>query len=184
VPVSLTATLDEPTVRALLGQLLPLRIEIGDAQHPNRWFEIEPPQLIAFVPERGIRIQTSAELHWTVAGVGIQFTISSVSVLLAPAIDAEAGRLNLVASVEDADLKNVPKAIDRSIVSQVNVRLAEREALGWHFAKTLGLSLALPEKMTPLERFEMSAGAMRSVVDATSLRLELEVNVGLTRRPD
>jgi hypothetical protein len=184
VPVTLTATLDETTVRELLNELLPLRIDLGDENHANRWFQIQPPQLIEFVPDKGIRIQTSAQLHWTVAGMGIPFTISSVRLLLAPSIDAVKARLNLVVSIEDADLKNIPKAIDRGIVTQLNARLAhQNEAVGWSFGRTLAISLALPEKMAPLERFEMEAGAMHSTVTTDALRLELSVPMHLSRRP-
>ncbi len=93
MPVTLTATLDETTVRELLNELLPLRIDLGDENHANRWFQIQPPQLIEFVPDKGIRIQTSAQLHWTVAGMGIPFTILSVRLLLAlPVIDTSRKR--------------------------------------------------------------------------------------------
>jgi hypothetical protein len=184
MPVHIAATLDHATVRQLLSELLPLTVDLGDDSHRDRWIVIEPPQLLEFVPKAGIRVQTGAQLHWTVAGVGVPFTVSSVRLLLTPVVDEAAARVNLHIKLEDTDLKNVPKAIDRGVVSQLNARLSARpDALGWDYGKTLGLHKELPAKMAPLAAFEMSAGTMQVEIDDASLRLSLPLPMRFLRRP-
>jgi hypothetical protein len=183
MPVEVSAVLDHSTVRQLLSELLPLRIELGDEAHPDRWILIEPPQLLEFVAQTGIRVQTSAQLHWTVAGVGVPFTVSSVRLLLTPVVDQDKARLNLAIKLEDTDLKNVPKAIDRGVANQLNARLSGRpDVIGWDFGKTLGLLLDLPAKMAPLAAFQMSAGGMEVAIDDVSLRLSLTLPMRFLRK--
>jgi hypothetical protein len=180
--VQIAATLDEPTVAALLRDLTPLMIGLGDADQPNRWMEIQWPDRVAFVPGEGLRIDTTAKLSWTVAGVSIAFTIQALTILLRPVIDVAVQRLNLVATIEQADLKNVPDIIDRTIVSHVNERLAAQpDALGWTFGKTLAVRLAMPDSMAPLEAYEMKAEDAAIEVGIDHLRFSLALAMRFTR---
>src|SRR4029079_3285925 len=146
--------------------------DLGDADHPDRYIRIDPPELLEFVPQRGIRVETGAQLQWTVAGVALPFTIHSARLLLAPV--AVEGRFKLIVTLEEADLKNVPKLIDRSIVSHINARLAEkRDSISWNFIQTLTLRLALPATMSPLERFEMDATEAAVAIDDNALQVSL-----------
>jgi hypothetical protein len=177
--------MDGPTVAALLRDLTPLTIGLGDADQPDRWIEIHRPDRVTFVPGEGVLIDTTAKLGWTVAGVGIAFTIQALSVLLRPLIDAAGGRLNLVATIEDADLKNVPEVIDESIVSHVNERLAARpDALGWTFGKTLANRLAMPASMAPLDAFEMKAESAALEIGSDHLHFSLALPMRFTRSPE
>jgi hypothetical protein len=183
MPVQIAAVLDHATVRQLLSELLPLKIDLGDEGHKDRWIVIEPPQLLEFVPGAGIRVQTGAQLRWTVGGMGVPFTVSAVRLLLSPIVDASALRINMQIKLEETDLKNVPKAIDRTVVSQLNQRLAARpDALGWDYGKTLDLRLALPAKMAPLDAFQMSAGDLKVEINTDALRLTLALPMHFTRR--
>jgi hypothetical protein len=180
--VQIAATMDGPTVAALLRDLTPLTIGLGDADQPDRWIEIHRPDRVTFVRGEGLRVDTTAKLGWTVAGVGIAFTIQALSVLFKPIIDAAAGRLNLVATIEEADLKNVPDVIDESIVSHVNERLAARpDALGWTFGETLAVRLAMPASMAPLDAFEMKAEDAAIEIGSDHLRFSLALPVRFTR---
>jgi len=182
MPVQISATLDHATVAELLSELLPLTIDLGDEAHKDRYIVIEPPQLLEFVPKIGLRIQTGAQLRWTVAGVGVPFTVSSVRLLLRPVVDLDKGRLNLCIKLEDTDLKNLPKAIDRGVVSQLNARLSARpDALGWDYKKTLSLELKLPAKMAPLAAFAMSAGNLEVEIDEAALQLTLPLPMRFLR---
>ena len=180
--VKIAAIMDEPTVAALLRDLTPLTIGLGDADQPDRWIEIHRPDRVTFLPGEGVRIYTTAKLSWTVAGVGIAFTIQALTVLLRPVIDAAAGRLNLAATIEEAELKNVPEMIDESIVSHVNERLAARpDALGWTFGETLAVRLAMPASMAPLDAFEMKAEHAALEIGSDHLRFSLALPVHFTR---
>lgn len=180
--LQIAAIMDEPTVAALLRDLMPLTIGLGDADQPHRWIEIHAPDRVAFVPAEGLRIDTTAKLSWTVAGVSIAFTIQALSILLRPVIDVPAQRLNLLATIAEADLKNVPDLVDDTIVSHVNERLAAQpDALGWTFGETLALHLAMPASMAPLEAFEMRAEAAALEIGSDHLRFSLALPVRFTR---
>ena len=180
--VQIAAIMDEPTIAALLRDLTPLTIGLGDADQAERWIEIHRPDRVALVPGEGLRIDTTAKLSWTVAGVSIAFTIQALSILLRPLIDVAAGRLNLLATIEQADLKNVPDVIDETIVSHVNERLAARpDALGWTFGKTLAVRLAMPASMAPLDAFEMRAEDAALEIGSDHLRFSLALPVRFTR---
>src|SRR4051794_36701099 len=136
MPVAITAVLDHQTVAELLSELTPLTINLGEGGQSNRWMQVERPDLVEFVAGQGVRLRTSAKLQWSVAGVPLSFTIQTVSILLKPVISG--ARLNVIPTIESADLKNVPERIDHGIVAHINTRLAAiPEALGWSFGETL-----------------------------------------------
>jgi hypothetical protein len=183
VSVQIAAILDEPTVASLLRDLTPLSIGLGDDDQPNRWIEIQRPDRVAFAPGEGLRIDTTAKLSWTVAGVSIPFTIQALTILLRPLIDVTVQRLNLVATIEQADLKNVPDVIDETIVLHVNERLAARpDAIGWTFGKTLAVRLAMPASMAPLDAFEMKAEDAALEIESDHLRFSLVLPVRFTQK--
>lgn len=182
MPVKVSAVLDHETVEQLLGELLPLTIDLdqpGEA-HRDRFIQIDPPHLLEFVPGRGLRIETGARLQWTVGPMTLPFTIQSVRFLLSPRVNE--GRLELGITLEDTDLKNLPKVIDRGVVSQLNARLAERpDAIAWNYQKTLGVHLALPEKLAPLKHFDMNAGALVVTIEERALTLSVPLPMRFSR---
>jgi hypothetical protein len=183
VAAKVIAVLDSDTVRELLSELLPLTIDLGDADHKNRSIRIDPPDLVEFVPRRGIRVQTGAEIRWTVAGVGVQATIKSATLVFSPVLAPAGGRVDLDIHLEDADLKNVPKLLDRGIVSAVNGKLAEKRGLiGWSYARTLALRLPLPASMAPLEQFMMDARDFAFEIDEAALRVSVQLPMHFSRR--
>lgn len=182
MPVLVSAVLDHGTVKELLAELLPLTIDLGDDEHKDRWIQIDPPQLLEFEEGRGVRIQTGAKLQWTVAGVAIPFTVQMIRFLLSPVIDRAQGRVNLLITLEETDLKNVPRMIDRGVVGQLNARLSARpDVIGWNFARTLAVRLPLPEAMAPLDHFEMDAGELSIEVGADALRVHLPLPMRFSR---
>lgn len=185
MPVQITAILNEPTVAEMLRDLTPLVIALGDADQANRWLEIDRPDHVAFVPGEGLRIETTARLSWTVAGATVAFSIRALSILLRPIINDAIQRINLVASIEQADLKNVPEIIDRTIVSHVNERLASRpDAIGWTFGKTLAVHLAMPQSMAPLDAFDMRAEGAVVEVGSDHLRITAALPMRFTRKEE
>jgi hypothetical protein len=177
------AVLDLETVRELFAELLPLVVDLSDPQHADRFIRIDAPELVEFVAGKGIRVQTSAEVRWTVAGVGVNAKIQTARLLFSPVLAATGGRVDLHITVEDADLKNVPKLVDRGLVGAVNARLAEkRDAIGWSFARTLSLRLALPSSMEPLEQFMMDARDFAFEIDESALRVSLALPMHFSRR--
>jgi hypothetical protein len=182
--IQLVASLDIATVTELVRELTPLTINLGEGDDSHRWMEVARPDLVELVAGEGVRIHTTATLEWTVAGVSVTFTIQSVTMMLRPVLSG--GRLNVVGTIESADLKSVPDMIDRSIVTHVNARLlAKPDALGWSYAKTLAVRLPMPASMAPVERFELDArdAALEVGVDAIRISVALPMHISRKESP-
>ncbi len=174
VPVRISAALDQTTMTDLLAGLMPLTVNLGEEGRADRAMRIELPDRVEFVSGQGIRIHTGAQLKWTVGGANLSFTISSVTILLRPLIVAS--RINFPIVIEEADLKNVPSILDRSVVAKVNERLAAKpDAVGWSFGETLALRLEMPKSMAPVAAFEMEAANAAVDVDATQMTLKMDL---------
>lgn len=181
MPIQIAAILDESTVERLLVDLTPLTIALGDDEQTHRWIQIYRPERVVFAAGEGLRIDTTAKLSWTVAGVPITFTIQALTVLLRPVLDTTIQRLNLVPTIEHADLKNVPDVIDSTIISHVNERLAkEPDAMGWTFGETLAVRLGMPASMAPLGAFEMDSCDPALEVGSDHLRVSLALAIRFT----
>jgi len=180
MPIQLMASLDLATVTELVKELTPVTINLGEGDDNRRWMEVDRPDLVELVAGEGVRIHTSAKLEWTVASVSVPFTIQSVAMMLRPVLSG--GRLNLVCTIESADLKNIPDIIDRGIVTHVNARLSEKpDALGWNYAKTLAVRLAMPASMAPVERFELDARDAALELGAQAIRISVALPMHISR---
>ena len=92
-------------------------------------------------------------------------------------------RVELHFRIEDADLKNIPAFLDRSIVDHINTRLDEKpDAVSWSFAQTFALRIPLPASMSPLEQFIMDAQDFAFEIDATALRVSIDLPMHFSRR--
>lgn len=181
--IALEAVFDVAAVTKLLTQLTPLTIDLGDERHSNRTIEVARPQLVELVAGTGLRVRTSARVQWKLGLLNVPVTISSATVLLRLAISPAPYRLQLLPHIEDADLKNVPAVVDRTLVDKINQRLAQL-AIGWDFGKTLALRLALPPalKAATSDPDTTSDTAMRFEMDAATPTLEItqdRVRIGL-----
>ncbi len=183
--MEITARLDAETVTSVLRSLTPLTVHLDDDPAGDRWFRLDPPDEVAFIAGQGLRVHATAAVQWTVAGLRIPFTIQSLQVMLRPLIvEAPAGgRLVFRASIEEADLKNVPQAIDAAILDHVNARLALLgDKLGWNFARTLTHSIAMPAAMEPVEAFLLGVRDGAVEVLAGEMRLSVKMPVSFSRR--
>jgi len=181
--IQITATLDQPTLLQLLRELTPLTVHLGEADDDNsRWMLIQPPDSVVFIGGEGVRVHTSAKMQWTVATVPIGFSLLSVTILVKPSIVN--GRLNILPVILEADLKNVPDLIDRTIVNIANAQLAKLgDKIGWNFTKTLGIRLAMPAAMAPIERFEMDAADAVIDMRNDALQISMALPMHFPRRP-
>ncbi len=169
--IHLTATIYEATLVELLGQLFPLTVKIDEKR--ARFLQVEKPAHVGFVKGEGLRIHTSAEVQWSVAGLPLRFVLRRLSAMIRPVIveDALGGKLVFKVELEDVDLKGVPAAIDHSLVATVNGRLAAMgDKLGWDFGKTLRRTIPLPPSMDPVEAFQLRAQEGEVVVESDHLR--------------
>jgi hypothetical protein len=184
MPVRIAALLDLTTVTGLLRELTPFTVNLDeDGGGGERWMRVEPPESVALVAGMGLRIKTSAQLQWTVAGVKIPVTIRTVTIALGLELaDTKAGiRLCALPKIEDADLKNVPEMIDDKLVDLVNARLAAKAGeIGWTFGDTLALRLKLPSALENVNAFQMDVSDATLEIGGDVVRLEANLPMHFT----
>jgi hypothetical protein len=182
--VELDVILRHHEVRDLLAQVAPLRIHLTDGDEDRRWVELEPPSEVSFSPGEGIRIVTHGRLRHELAGVGLPFGIRRVQILFSPEIVAghHGQRLDFRLRVEQADLENVPGLVEAVVIAKVNQALEpERLGMYWELTQTLELSVSLPERFEPLDRFLSGARTAQVTVTHDSLILRLSLELGMSR---
>lgn len=179
----LEAHLTSADFKHVLGQLTPLRVSL-DENSDKRFLSLSPPQHVALVPSRGLRIVADVQLQWDVIGFALPVSMKRVSVLLTPSVVEVAGQAVLLFGVriEDADLSAIPSFVESVLLDRVNDALAKREAsICWRFMETLDFNFRLPHLVSPRYRVRLfaSAGAVR--VDSHAL--VLSVDWGLEAHP-
>jgi hypothetical protein len=187
--MQLSARLDEPTLRAILDELLPVTLMLDDEpdktdDKPNRWVRIEPTSVVDFVAGEGLRLVTSGQLRWVTAGVPIEATFHSAEIMLRPRIaaDARGGKLVLGPSLESVDLKNVPAFLDRGVVALVNRQLAKRdEELAWDFGRSLGFTVPMSPVLQGVSALVLAAHGGTVQVFADAIELGLSVRLDFLR---
>jgi hypothetical protein len=180
------ARLEETTLKAMLDELLPVTILLDKNGPDGRWVSIQPTTHVDFVAGRGLRLITSGEIHWIVAGVPVDATLHSAQVMLRPEIVPEkhGGRLVFRPSLEAADMKNVPSWLDRGIVMLVNSQLESRgDELFWDFGRTLQLSVPLPPTLVGVQSLQLAVNNATVAVTANAFELTLTLGLHFQRPP-
>jgi hypothetical protein len=185
MPMEIAASLDSATVVQLLNELTPLTVHVGgEESRGERWIRVETPEHVEFVAGEGLRIRTGARLQWTVAGIRIPFVIRSLQLMLRPMITQRGteGRLVFRASIESADLKNVPSVIDDGIVAKVNDLLAmQGDMLAWNFGEMLTRTVTMPDSMEPIDALQLNATNGIVEVHRDGLRFALKLPMRFAR---
>jgi hypothetical protein len=174
------ARLEEATLKAMLDELLPVTILLDKNGPDGRWVSIQPTTHVDFVAGQGLRLITSGQIHWIVAGMPVDATLHSAQVMLRPEIVPEkhGGRLVFRPSLEAADMKNVPSWLDRGIVKLVNAQLESRgDELYWDFGRALQLSVALPPTLVGVQSLQLAVN--NAIVAVTASAFELTLTLGL-----
>jgi hypothetical protein len=166
----LQATLGLDDLTDAMQRFTPLESRLGDLEGKERTLFVERPERVTLVPDRGLRIDTTARLNWTIAGVVVPVTVQAAQILLLPEIAQKDGRdvLRFQLVLESADLKHVPAFLDAKVVDQVNEALQADDARPtWAFLDTLSFSVGLPQRLRSARTFELEAkwGAMK-ITDA------------------
>lgn len=183
--VIITALLDQATLTQIFSEVTPLDIDLGEGTDHGRWLSVGRARRLEIVHGRGVRLETSAKVSWTVAGVTVPITIHSVAILLELSIGGppDGGRLIARPRLESADLKGVPALLDRKLVERVNERLAAQPpVIGWSFAHTLTHAIKLPDQVAQLSHFELGCADARLEIDAQAIRLSLALPMHFKRK--
>jgi len=189
--MKLDIKLSRQTLQDLLFEFTPLRIHLTRTDEDLRWVELERPESIEIVPGRGLRISTHGRLRYTVASVGVPFKIRRIVLLLEPKVLRAAGdplSLAFELKIEHADLELVPGLVDHVLAARINDLLcAEHTPLSWVFGKTLTRSVALPERIEPLSRIDLTARDAQVTTDEQGVCFTIDLTAHLARtkpRPD
>jgi hypothetical protein len=182
--VRIAALLDLATVTELLRELTPFTVNLDEDGGSDRWMRVDPPESVALVAGTGLRIKTSAQLQWSVAGVHIPVTIRTVTMTVGLELtDTKKGiRLCALPRIDEADLKNVPEMVDDKLVDVVNARLAAKAGeIGWTFGETLAVRLKLPSALENVNTFQMDVSDASLEVGADAVRLNASLPMHFAR---
>jgi hypothetical protein len=185
----IVARLDEATLRQMLDELLPVTILLDDPgtePEKGRWVAIDPARTVDFVAGEGLRLVTGGRIRWITAGVPVEATLHSATILLRPIIapDKHGGRLVFRPSLEDADLKNVPSLLDRGITALVNRQLEGRsDEIAWDFGRTLAFSVGLPSALQGVESLQLSVQNGQVTVSDHAVELTLQLSLHFRHAP-
>jgi hypothetical protein len=147
-----TLSLTTADVESLLSSFLPARIRL--AGEGDRYLALGPLRSFALVPGVGLRIETSANIHWEALGIGIPLTVRVLTALFRPYIGSGGTSLAFAVTVEQADFVGVPGFVDQTIVDRANEALA-RASLAWDYGKTLGRPLKLSATLAPVSSLDL-----------------------------
>jgi hypothetical protein len=146
----LEAILSAKDVAELVGQFVPLELELGEPGKGDRFVAIDGLSDVKLVPGAGVRVTCTAHLRWPLLGLHLPVRIQSLEILLRPSVGMRGGGQSLIfaLTVEHIDIAWSPALVDESLAERVNRELAEHHVeLAWNFTKTLSHVFQLPKTM-------------------------------------
>jgi hypothetical protein len=175
----LQAVLARDEVIALIARLLPVTIDLGEE---GRTLRIDRATAVALVADQGIRIDSSAELDWPIAGVATHVTVPSMTILLRLAVAkrGESAVLAILPSIENADIRHVPGLLEPAILAAINVAI-ERKPVAWDFSTALGHRFHTPALLGGLSAISTRVAWGKHEITESFLRLELAIEVEAER---
>ena len=184
--MQLTLGIGHVELEKLFDELTPIRIHMTPTDEDRRWLELERPESIALVPDRGVRIVTRGRLRYAVGGLKIPATIDRLQLLLTPKVvqaDSFAHRLAFELTIEDGDLAHVPGLLAQAFVGVVNEALTPRATkMVWSFGQALTKSAILPERLEPLDRFSVEVTGGTVAVSADRVTFTVDLTAGVSRK--
>jgi hypothetical protein len=176
--------LPAPDIVRILHELAPLRIHMTPSDEDRRWIELDAPDEITCDPERGLRFITCGKLRYKM-GFNVEATIRSITVSIVPRIvpsRQNGQRLVFEVDIENGDLEHVPALVDDALVALVNHALTPSDTrMVWDYGKTLSKRFKLPERLEPLDTFDLTVVDGQVRIDKEGLSLRIKVAPGVTR---
>ena len=179
----LQATLSRDDLVDVFHGLLPLTIRIGGPEQTIAFYE---PKSLTLVADDGLRLVCKAKIVWPVLGIKVPILVHEVVVRIRPDIEERADGAALVfhLSLEHADFALLPDAVDRTITELINVELAKDPVdLSWAFARTLTLSVPLPDAIEPPTELSLGVVSHELLItdNAMGLGIGLYAKVGVSK---
>ena len=166
--IFLKADLEEVT-----GELFPLRIVLGQ-DGDGGTVRLTDRRDLALLPDIGLRMTITAEIHWPVLGVPVPVSIRAATLEIRREIveKPEGPSLAFKLRLDEVDVAAFPAAVDRGIVGIVNRELeAKHVELAWGFTKTLSHSFDLPEALASAGPLDLCAVSGRVKVTSEAIAL-------------
>jgi hypothetical protein len=140
----------------VLIQFCPLRI----ALRKDGNVLISDPRDIELVPDVGLRMSVTIEVHWPLFGLHVPISVRMVTLELQPLIkkDPQGDQLVFKFHLDGVDIAIFPALVDRGIVALINDELeAKHVELSWGFTKTLSHVFDLPSALRPKRAIDLRA---------------------------
>ena len=96
----LEAIVSKDDVTALMAELLPMCIHLGEAPDAEHYLELFEAKQVSLVEGQGLRMTCRARIRWPILGMDLPVTVESVTLLLCPSIQSAPGRDELVFKLE------------------------------------------------------------------------------------
>jgi hypothetical protein len=164
------AILMKEDLEQMTAQLFPLRIVIGQGGNVL----LTDQRDLALVPDVGLRMTITAEIHWPVLGVEVPVSVRSATLEIRPEIveAADGPSLAFKLHLDDVDIHILPAMVDRGIVDLVNRELeAKHVELAWGFTKTLSHVFDLPDALASAGGLDLRAESGRVKITTEALAL-------------
>jgi hypothetical protein len=139
----------------LLAEALPLLIRVGDPA-ANHSLALTDLGDVTLVPDKGLRVECKAHVHWPLLGIDFPVEIRSLVLLVLPSIEKgeDGDQLVFRGTIEHADFAALPDMLDESVTAAINAKLsADGAKAAWNFSRSLAFLPRLPAMLEPLQAF-------------------------------
>jgi hypothetical protein len=144
-----TVTLEE--AKALLVDVLPIKIRLDDDPDAERYLALDEPTLVEMVEGKGLRIGCAGSVVWSLPVIGtVSMHIKKAQAVLVPSVlDADTrATLRFHFDIEALDFEWVPTLVDKGIAEVIEKRLGAKP-LEWHVSDTFNRSIPMPASVSP-----------------------------------
>ncbi len=181
----LEALLTREDLCEVLQQFIPMKLRLGESGD----LLLEGPLVVSLIPEKGLSVTCTGQLHWPLFGVRFPATLHSLTVLILPAVEVRPGGDALVFKlrIEHANVALLPRVLDDRLTSLVNEELAKKHAeLAWNFRRALSYVFPLPHALESAEALglQVQAGTVKITDSAVGFAVSLRAEVQRDDAPD
>jgi len=176
----LDAIVTSNDLQKVLDQLTPVKVPLGSRGH----LFFEAPVDVSLVADRGLRVRCHAKLLWPVLGIDVGITVSSMTILVVPSIEARDGErvIVLAPEVEALDLALLPDIGDAELRGFINRELQEKRVeLPWNYRQTLDHQFPLPDWFRSGATFDIRSDGAAVKVTNDSIGLAIGMSASIER---
>ncbi len=181
------AVLSRDDLKALIAQVLPLKIQIHPESAPDQYIELASATNLALVADEGLRMTTQARIHWPVLGIAVPITIDPLSVIIRPRVTKtpEGDALSFAMEIERADFSGLLALGDHAITHKINSELAKEDVgLAWAFAAMLSHRFDLPPMLAPFDAVALNVAWGKVRVTDEAMVMAISFHAQVSRRAD